>query len=241
MSLAQRLANTRFTPGKLGAKRFRRGTTSATTVGERSRLARIEMPAARGLLEGPSNPFRIALPAYEGFTSDGTDGNSETYNLSHNLIESPNTTDVVAYVGGQRVSPDAVDYDANTVDVTDSGSGNNIHIWYTTDAAGEVELVKRAPDGKATSEMTLDSAALHHIARQNQTDQPHYLSFTRDADGWVPTDFSLEIYVNAEYQVALVDPDGDGATADNALYQLPASKANSEIPGLPSAVRSAMR
>jgi len=230
-----------MTPGQIGAKRFRAGTTSATTVGERSRLAKIEAPAPRGLLSGKSNPVKLTLPAYEGFTSDGTGGNSETFNLSHNLIESPNTTDVVAYVGGDRVSPDSVDYQNNTVDVTDPGTGNNIHIWYVTDAAGEVELVKRAPDGRTSSEETLDTATLHHVHRQDQSDQPHYLSFGSKTAPWVPTDFSLEIYVNAEYQVALVDLDGDGATADNALYQLPALKATDNVDGLPRAVRTGMQ
>lgn len=241
MSLAERLANTRMTPGKIGAKRFRAGTTSATTVGERSRLARIEAPAARGLLEGPKNPFKIALPAYESFTTDATAGNTETFTLANNLIKSPNTNNVVLYEAGSRVQPAAVDYTNDAFDYTDDGTGNTLHVFYTTDAAGEVELVKRAPDGRSSSEVTLDSAALHHIAHQDQTDQPHYLSFSKDADGWVPTDFALEIYVNAEYQVALEDPNGDGATADNALFQLPAVKASEQIPGLPSAVRAAMR
>lgn len=240
MNLQKRIENANFTPGILGVKRFRAGTTSATTPGERSRLARIQADSARALLQGPDNPFKLVLPAYESFTSDGTGGNTETLNLSHNLYQSPNTNDVVAYVGGSITSVDATDYANDTIDVTDPGSDNTIHVFYSTDATGDVELVKAAPSGKADSSKEIDSATLHHIHRQDQNDQPHYLTLDKNVDEWFPTDFALEIYVNAEYTVALEDPDGDGAVATNALFQIPAQKANDSIPGLSATVRDAM-
>ena len=241
MSLKQRLEAMTLTPGKLGAKAFRAGSTSATTPSERSRLARLEAPAARALLAGPQNPFKLTLPAYESFSTDGTDGNTETFNLSNNLIDSKNTNSVVAYIGGTRAGPDSVDYGADSIDVTDPGSNNTVHVFYVTDAPGEVELVKVAPDGRASSERVLDSVTLHHVHRQDQSDQPHYLDFTRNIEAWVPEDFALEIYVTAEYTVALEDPDGDGAIATNALYQLPVFKGNDSVEGLKAAVRNSMQ
>jgi hypothetical protein len=240
MNLKEALERAQFQPGVIGAKRFREGTTSVTTPGQRSRLARIEAPAARALLPGKNNPFKLALPAYEGKTTDGTADNAETFSLSYNLIESPNTTDLVLYEGGERVSPDSVDYGANSFDYTSAGTGTSLHVFYTTDAAGEIQLIKSAPDGKADSSLEIDSVAAHHLARQDQVDQPYTLTFDSGHEGFVPTDFALEIYVEATYPVALEDPDGDGATADNALYQLPVNKAQGSIPGLRGAVRDAM-
>jgi hypothetical protein len=226
----------------VGVAEFRgpNATESVTTSGEKSRLASVTVPTPRGLLSGPENQVKIALPAYEGFSSDGTDGNTETFNLSNDLIQCPNTEDIVVYIGGTRTQPDAVDYANDTVDVTDPGSNNNIHVFYMVSDVGSVQLRKVAPTGESNADQELDSAALHHINQQDQTDNPHYLTFESDAEPWVPTDFALEINVTAQYQIALTDPDGDGAVADNALFEIPAVKARQEVPGLASAVRAQM-
>jgi len=241
--VAQRAANTAFRPGTVGAKQFRSAaaTTNMTTTGEESLLASLPVPTARALLQGSNNPMKVALPAYEAFETDGTADNSETFGLSYDLIECPNTQNLVLYNGGTKVKADSVDVAGDSFDYTDSGSNNTLHVFYMVSDTATVEIRKAAPSGSASSSEDLYSAPLHHINRQDQTDQPQYLDLSDNQYApWVPSDFTIEVYVNGTYPVALTDPDGDGAVAHNALLQIPAKKAQSEIDGLGAVIRESM-
>jgi hypothetical protein len=51
---------------------------------------------------------------------------------------------------------------------------------------------------------------------------------------------TLEVKVDAPYVTRFEDPDGDGATATNALLAIPVSKAASPVAGLNRLVRNQM-
>lgn len=241
--VAQRMQATQFRPGTLGVKQFRgqNATNQLTTSGEESQLASFPVPTARGFLQGPQNPMKVALPAYESFTTDGTADNTETFSLSYDLIDCPNTGNLVLYEGGTKVSPDSVDVAGDSFDFTSTGTNTTLHVFYMVGDTANVVLKKVAPSGKAGAEEELYEAPMHHVNLQDQTDQPQYLSLQDDRFApWVPKDFEVQLYVDATYPVALTDPDGDGAVAHNALFQIPAKKAQSEIPGLGAAIRESM-
>lgn len=227
----------------ISAATFREeGTTQANNIGENSKIAELVAGVPHRLLEGPENPLRVAIPAYESFTTDGTADNTETFNLSHNLIECPSTQDIVVWENGQYQGvPSTVNYSADSFDYTDDGTGNTLHVWYMPSEGATVELQKTIPKGSTEGSQRLYEAPLALLNRTDQTEQPEYLSLDETPlQEWVPADVRLEAYVNAPYKVRLTDPDGDGATATNARLSIPALKGQDSVEGFASVVASDM-
>ncbi|WP_231184719.1 hypothetical protein [Haladaptatus sp. DYF46] len=229
---------------RLNVARFREeGKVQATTAGERSLLAKFEAPAATGLV--PGQRVDLALPAYESFATDGTAGNVETFNLAHDLLDSPNTDNIVVwegstYVGGEAAL-DAVDYANDTFDYTDDGTNNTLHVYYISGESADVELVKTTPNAGGKSTQPLYNANLALVHSTNQSEQPERLGFSRSPlQGVVPTDWAVELYVDASYQVRFSDPDGDGTEPTNALLSFPARQSQQAISGLAATVKSDM-
>ncbi|GGL57928.1 hypothetical protein [Halocalculus aciditolerans] len=233
-----RVQNAQGTPGELAQDDFE---TQASTPGQSSRVARLRADYWHRIRSGRSNPFRVAIPAYEGFTSDGTADNTETFSLSHELVETPNTQDVVVWLDGTYYgTPDAIDYDANTVDVTDSGTDSNVHVWYIVDEAASLSVRKAAPSGTTSASKEIESVSLSRMHLGNQFEQPEYFSFSTELEGYLATEITLDVYVNAPYEVRFEDPDGDGASATNLLLSIPVERGSETIPGLKSAVKADM-
>jgi hypothetical protein len=174
--------------------------------------------------------------AYEEFTADG--GAPETLNLSHNPIESGATSDnIVVYVGDSEVQPAAVDYSADTVDV-DTTAGDTVGVFYASGKQARVEIQKTAPNG---THETLWSGDVKLIHLRNHSKDP--ITFELTASFWesvIPTDWTLEVYVNAPYVARFAkDVGGDDTEerATNALLSIPYLGGTGEIAGLSRQVR----
>ncbi|WP_436924961.1 hypothetical protein [Halosimplex amylolyticum] len=213
---------------------------SAGTPDQRTVIA--EFQAERPYSIRHQDTFDLSLMARETFTTDGTADNTETFNLSNNLLESSTVGQSFAlFEGNSRVKADSVDYDGNSFDYTDDGTDNTLTAFYAAGEQALVSIQKVAPNGSVEELFVGDIGQIH---RRDQNDNP--LTMDLDASPFqpiIPTDFSLEVAVNAPYTAAVTaDPDGDGTevTAPNALLDVPHRGAPNKVPELAAVVRQDM-
>ncbi|WP_435062393.1 hypothetical protein [Halobaculum sp. EA56] len=211
---------------------------TAGTPGDRSRVARFQAKRAHMLRE--TEPVEYAIMAYETFTTDGTAGNTETFNLSNDLVDSGATdTNLVLYEGGARVQPDAVDIAGDSFDYTDDGTNNTLGVYYAAGEQAQLELVKEAPNG---TKEPVDSRLINKIHLRDNAKEPITLDLSRSYwQRYVPTDWTLDLYVDAPYTAAFmqdVDGDGEPEPATNAILSVPYSAATGSIDGLGEVVRT---
>jgi hypothetical protein len=216
-----------------------RFSTSVNSQGQRSRIARRQVDTVLGLQAGRDHPMKLAIPAYESKTTDGTADNTETFSLSHSVVDTPDTQSVVVWLGGSYYgTPDAVDYANDTIDVTDSGTGSTVHIYYISDAAATLEFERVSSNGNVRD--TFYTASVGRVHRRPQSEQPEYLSFPSDLHRFIGHDQKLDVYLDAPYTTRFTDPDGDETEPYNALLQVPTQQATSQVPGLPSVLKGTM-
>jgi len=208
--------------------------TSAGTPDQRSEVATYK--TNRPLAIDQNRVFDLSLVAYETFTTDGTAGNTETFTLSNDLVESNAIGDsLVLYENGSEVQPDSVDYGADTFDYTDDGTANDLEAYYAAGEQARLEIQKVAPNGTPETLYTGDLGMVH---RKDLAKNP--LRFDLDLSPFqpiLPKNFRLEVHVDAPYTVAFEQGD---TTATNALFDIPTLGAPSEIEGLAGVVRSDM-
>jgi hypothetical protein len=234
-------------PGTLSRRAFKKeGSLSKNTPGEMSRIARFRAPTVHAVRSGRENRFDVTLPAFESFTTDGTGGNSETFNFSHNLVESPNTVSVVAYNGANRIASSdlTIDYQNNTVDYTDPGTNNDLYIWYVTADAATLYIEKRAPSSSHSAHSEdLYESNLSLVHRTNLSEQPEFFNLkdgNRPLRPFLAADMTLDVYLDAPYQFRWEDPNGDGATPSNLLFGIPVQRGRQKVSGLFQAVKQDM-
>ncbi|WP_435358447.1 hypothetical protein [Haloarchaeobius sp. DFWS5] len=184
--------------------------------------------------------MRLVFVVGEEFTADGT-GNTETHNLSNELIDTPNTSSLELYSDGQRVQPDSVDYDANSFDYTDSGNDETLHAFYVARDPVKVSIERVAPKSQGRmADVVYDdvSAALHE---RNQTKEPPRMEFGEDPlKRVVPKDWKLEVYADGPVAYRWDDSGlatNNGDVAVNAMMTIPVARSQKQIPGLSRAVR----
>jgi len=208
--------------------------TSAGTADQRSEVASYK--TNRPLAVDQDRVFDLSLVAYETFTTDGTADNTETFNLSNDLVDSNAIgNSLVLYDDGAEVAPDSVDYGNDSFDYTDSGTGSELEVYYAAGEQARLEIQKVAPNGTPETLFTADLGMIH---RRDFGKNP--LRFDLDLSPFqpiLPKNFELEVYVDAPYTVAFTEGD---TTATNALFDIPTLGAPSEIEGLASVVRSDM-
>ncbi|MGB9987315.1 hypothetical protein [Salarchaeum japonicum] len=198
--------------------------TADVVAGERTKVASHQFN--RPVAVKDDETYNIDLIAHERRTSDGTTGTQEQFTLSHNLIESPSIpVDVVAFEGGSRLTVDSVDYDADTVSVTPANANSDIDIFYVSGDQAHLEIRKTAPNG--TFE-TIDESDIGLANRRNQNKTPLRFDFDHPLQGVIPTDWSLDIYVDGPYEV--VWSMDNGASATNQLVSIPIERSEREIP-----------
>lgn len=132
-------------------------TTQTNTTGEFSNIIDIEVPAGYRY-EFPTNHTIEAFIYNHETTTVSSGATDETQNLSNNLVNSPAVRDIPANgsetaLGGPRdlvvwddeessqVDVDAVDYDANTFDYSDTGTAeSDLQVWYLWGDSAQVEF-----------------------------------------------------------------------------------------------------
>lgn len=225
-------------PTELSPRQFQ---TSTNSQGQMSEVADFTVDTALAVRTGRSNPLRIAIPAYESKTTDGTAGNTETFALSYDLIDTPNTGSLVLWENGTLVSPDSVDFANDSFDYTDDGTGNTLHVYYIPGNAATLEVRKIMPNSKISAGEALYEGNLGLVHNAKQAEQPEYFTLNEsELQRFLAADMDLEVRIDAPYQIRWEDPDGDGTEPTNALLQIPAQKADSEVEGLGSAIRADM-
>ena len=216
---------------------------SVNSMGKRSRIARLRADVAHKLLGRESDrPLELALPAYESLgPTDGSAGDTETFTLSHGLLDCPNTQNVVVWLDGDYYgTPDAVN--GSDIDVTDSGTNSTVHVFYIPNKAGTIEIEK-ATEGSTDTSKNLKTVSVKTLHRKNLSEQPEFFRFTDGSDpleAFVAGDMTLDVYADVPYVTRYEDPDGDGAVATNALLNLSAYQGRDVVPGLKGAVTDAM-
>lgn len=176
----------------------------------------------------------IDFLAYESFETDNTADNEETFNLGHDVIDSPSVPqDFILYNGGSRVASGdvSVDYGADTFDYTDSGTENTLHAFYVAGDQATLEVRKTAPNG---THETLDEYDLSLVNRRNQNKEPIRFDADHQLQGVIPTDWTLDFYIDAPYVVSWgidVDDDGeDEATPTQQILSFPIRRSEQNIP-----------
>jgi len=235
MTVQDQLAAMSREPRPLAPDDFEQSTNQTGTASD---ILTLKTETVLALQDGAD--LMVSLPAYETFETDGTGGNTETFGLSNDLVDSPNTQALVIWEGSNRVSPDSVDYNADSFDYTDDGTASTLHVYYVAGDAATVRVEKRIPGGKTDASEELDSfnAGLAH--RQDQQDRPITLNLT---DSWLErflaTDMTLAVTIDAPYTVRFSE-DTDGTSATNALFHTQATKGNGQAQGLLAAIREDM-
>ena len=229
---------------KAGRRKFPVGSrtfqTTANSMGQRSRIGRLRADTPLRLLEGQSHPLRVAIPAYESFSTNGTADDQESFALSHDVTETPNTAPVDVWLDGTHYgAPDSVDYSTGDITVTDSGTNSTVHVFYISGKAATLEIEK-ATGGAKSKQQTLYKANTALVHATDQSEQPETFGFGTLWDSFVATDMTLDVYLNAPYVARFEDPDGDGARATNALLDFTAMKGTDSVAGLKGAVRAEM-
>ena len=243
-NVAQRLRDTPAQHNHITPRTFREeGKTPVNATGERSKIAELTLDTPLRLKSGRDNPFRVAVPAYEKLgPTDGSAGDSETFNLSHEIVESPVTQDAVVYLDGSLYgAPDSIDYANNSIDVTDPNTGSAVHVWYITGEAATLSLYKAIPNSETSNSQRLWKNQLARLHEQEQSKQPEFFNFPgRSWKPYLASDMKLRVYINAPYEVRFEDPDGHGNTATNMLLNIPTEQAQRTVPGLISTVKASM-
>lgn len=214
--------------------------TEANTTGTLSTVASITADSVLRLSSGRSNPLKLAVPVYESFTTDGS-GSEQTFNLSHSLLDPPDTQAAVVWFDGAYEGVPTYDTAADTIDVTGPGSTVTVHAYYISDEPATIEFTKSHPSAKTAATETLYEANTALVQAKNQNEQPEYLSLNdSELQPFVAADMDLSVDIKAPYPIRFTDPDGDGTTATNALLQIPAKKGEDTVEGLNAEIKADM-
>ena len=216
--------------------------TSVNTTGEKSEILSVTIDTVHRIRGGTNNPFKIALPAYESpGSTNATADDSETFTLSHDLMECPNTRDVVVWLDGDYYGdPDSVDYGANEISVSDGGTDSTVHVYYMVDEPGSLTIEKQVPTSKASAKQRLYTASLRLVNQVDHKEEPEFFQFSKPLGPYLAADRKLRVSINVPYTVRFTDPDGDGTEPTNALLQIPVEVGNGRVHGFKSLVRASM-
>ncbi|TKX79549.1 hypothetical protein EXE53_15405 [Halorubrum sp. SD626R] len=177
--------------------------------------------------------YRVVPVARETFTTDGS-GTQQTFNLSHNLIDSDVSDDLVLYADGAQAEPDSVDYAADSFDYTDGGAAEDLTVFYVAATQASIKLKKVGPGGSNSETLVEHDVAL--INRREPNRDPLKFTFDRSPiQGTVPKDWHLKWEIDGPFNAGW-DPETDPAPV-NMLVSVPINRATvAEVEGLSTAV-----
>lgn len=211
---------------------------SVGTSGQRSKIGSFKAERPVAIRDG--RPFDVSVVATETFATNGTAGDQETFDLSNDLIDSNAVADsLVLYDDGAEVEPDAVDFGADSFSYTDGDTGSDLTVYYSAGDQARIDIQKVSPSGVPDTLFSGDVGLIH---RRDQSKDPLTFGFNQGLQNVIPTDFTLEIYVDAPYSATIIGQDGDGdgdrEPARNALIDINAIGAPGKVDGLAAAVRA---
>jgi len=232
--LMQRLQQTPATNQRLKKDEF---DLTDGTANQRSLIAEYQVPSPTVLRR--NTPIRFAVTTVEQFQTDGT-GSAQTFSLSNDVIETPNTASVVLFEAGTRVQPDSVDYSADEITYTGPGSSEYLHAAYVARDPAQIEIQRQAPksQGSISDVVFDDPTSLLHVRDQNE--DPPTFDGRNALDFTIPKNWKLQIYADGPYPVQWDDSDeanSQGTVATNAIVSLPVRRAASDVEGLSRATK----
>jgi len=215
--------------------------TSTNSQGSLSEIAALVADTALALRTGRRNPLRLAVPAYQSFETAG-DGSEQTFSVTHDLTDCPDTQDVVVWFDGTyQGSPKSANHDTDEFTIDGPGSVKTVHAYYISGKAATFELRKKTPSAQTSNSEKLYEVNLGLLHEANQSEQAEFLELNESKlQRFLASDMELTARLKAPYQVRWTDPDGNGTEPTNALLQVPAQKSNGEIEGLRSAISADM-
>jgi hypothetical protein len=180
----------------------------------------------------------LAIPCHETKTTDGNGGDTETFSLANDLLDTPATEALVLYDDGSVVQPDSVDYANDSFDYTDSDTGSTLDVYYIPRDPASVEFRKVAPGGGQTIRQPLSDIPTAIAHTRDQSKDPLDFDLGRSAlHGVVPRKWAIQMVVNAPYNVEF-EEDSRGTSASNALLSLPRLQTEARVGGLKDAVKA---
>jgi hypothetical protein len=199
------------------------------TQGKHTLIA--EYKALRPLAIRQGVTYDLHITAHETYETDGNAGDTETVSLSYGLVDADSVPeDVVVFSEGVDVTSDVTaDYAANEIDVANTNADETLDIFYVTDEQARVEIRKKAPKNV---QGTLEERDAGLINFREQTRDPLEFNFSDQFGGLVPTDWKVQVFIDAPYQIQWSkDRDNGTATNRNALIDLPIFRHAAEVEG----------
>lgn len=227
----QALDDVPASPQKLRRKDF---DLTGATANQRSKIAEFQAQLPIALRE---EPLRLMFVTHESVTTDGTAGNTETFALSNNLLDTANTTDLVLFENGSRVRPDAVNHSGDSFDYTDDGTSNTLDVYYVFRDPVQVSVEKHAPAGQGSVSEVLYDDATSVLHERNQNKEPPVPSFNQSPlQPVVPAKWTIEVYAEGPVPIEWAEST-NGTEGPNAILTLPVNRAKESVDGLGRAVK----
>lgn len=209
----------------------------AASPNQRSRIARYEAESPIAFRDAP---LRLAFTVAEQFTTNATAGDTETFNLSNDAIQTRNTTNFILYEGSSQVAPDAVNYSGDSFDYTDDGTSNVITAFYVARDPVSVEVEKVAPKAQGSVTDGVYDDVTTTLNERDQNREPPEWDFNTALEPVVPRKWYVDVYAKGDPALALTDENKNspqGVTAVNAVISLPIRRAQQDVPNLGKAVK----
>ncbi|WP_323192849.1 hypothetical protein [Halostella sp. PRR32] len=238
-NIMQRLRGSGWQPGGFALRDF--DFEGPNTTGEESVVADLQAERPVALRDDKDADLKLVIPAWESFSTDGTGGNTETFNLSNDIIDSPSTVSFLLYEEGSLVDADSVDYANNSFTYTDDGTNNTLDVFYVPRTPADVRLKKVISDGTTSigQDVYEENTAILHS--RDQAEQPTEVDVSSsELERYIPRKSNLQLIVNADYTVRFEAPERTNGVpkATNAILSVPKFQTESNVPGLQQAVKA---
>jgi len=133
-------------------------STSENITGEKSQIIDIRVPKGERWIVPGNEGLEMFLMVHEQFTTDGSGGSDETFNLSNDLANSPvvsdaddsqssagaevdanGAADLVVYDEGVQKAVVSVDYDGDSFDYADADTDSTLDVYYLWGDSSQIE------------------------------------------------------------------------------------------------------
>lgn len=157
-------------------------STEANRTGDFSTFMTVRVPKGYRYVFPQDKALEVFVPTHESFDTGGA-GSQETFNLSHDLANSPSVSgtpdssgvdsspptrgqaDLVLYSDGSRVAPDQVDYDNDTFAYTDGGTVETLDVYYLWQDASQINARWENRTGEKHKRVFGTTAAAGHTTK----------------------------------------------------------------------------
>lgn len=223
-------------------------TLTNATAGTRSKVASFVAPNPMHVRQ---ESFRIMLAYHEGFYHDGATTANQTYSLSLDAIDTPNTTSFEVFADSTRLTEGtagalsngefSVDYAADELTI-EQNTDVTIHAFYYAADGLVFEIVKEKPGSTGSIDEVLYDDITSDLFQRNQNRNPPRFSLQQSAyQPVIPRDWELALYTDgSNYGVDWDDADTDtsGSKTVNdvspvgTIIDIPVRMSGSNVAGL---------